>query len=230
MKKLDEIAIEVNTDESSKVHNYCNKYEKWLPFNRIDEITILEIGVQTGSSLLLWKEFYPNSTVVGIDIDQRCKLHEDPEKKIFVGIGSQIDLDFLSAICEKWGTFDMILDDGSHINSQVIASFNKLFHSVKPGGVYIVEDCCTSYWEDDGFGGGFRKPESMVEFFKNLVDDVNFNGELHEDPDLFVYARKEEPLMKKVREKEMKIRTDIESINFMNSIIIVTKNNFSNGA
>ena len=229
MKKLDEIAIEVNTDKSSEVHNYCNKYEKWLPFNRLDEITILEIGVQTGSSLFLGKEFYPNSTVIGIDIDKRCKLYEDSAKKIFVEIGSQIDLDFLSRISEKWGSFDMILDDGSHINSHVITSFNKLFHSVKPHGVYIIEDCCTSYWGGE-FEGGFRKPGSTVEFFKNLVDDVNFNGCLHEDPDLFVYARKEEPLMKKIREKEINIRTDIESVNFMNSIIILTKNNFFDGA
>ena len=96
--------------------------------------------------------------------------------------------------------------------------------ALKEGGVYVIEDVYTSYWDGpEEFGGGMKNPNSSVEFFKNLVDEVNFNGELHETPDLFVYARREEDLVKKVKDREMNIRTDIESINFMNSIIIVTK-------
>ena len=34
MKSLDQIAIEKNTDKSSKIHDYCVKYEKLLQFDR----------------------------------------------------------------------------------------------------------------------------------------------------------------------------------------------------
>jgi predicted O-methyltransferase YrrM len=231
MKTLDSIAIKNKTDKSSLVHNYCSKYEKWLPMNRLEDIKILEIGVYKGSSLISWKEFYPYSTVIGIDIEKECKNSENPKQNIFVEVGSQIDQDFLSFVCSKWGPFDMILDDGSHKNSHVIESFNSLFSSLKEGGVYVIEDACTSYWDGpEEFGGGMKNANSSVEFFKNLVDEVNFNGELHENPDLFIYARREEDLVKKVKDREINIRTDIESINFMNSIIIITKNNLSYGA
>lgn len=41
MRTLDKIAISKGTDKSSQIHNYCVKYEKWLPFNRLEPITIL---------------------------------------------------------------------------------------------------------------------------------------------------------------------------------------------
>jgi hypothetical protein len=69
MRSLDKIAIHYGTDKSSYIHNYCVKYEKWLPFNRLEPITILEIGVLGGQSLSTWREYYPNATVVGLDID-----------------------------------------------------------------------------------------------------------------------------------------------------------------
>lgn len=224
MKTLDSIAIKNKTDKSSLVHNYCFKYQKWLPMGRLEEIKILEIGVHEGSSLISWREFYPYSTVIGIDIEEECKHIEDSQKNIFVEIGSQIDPEFLSYVCNKWGPFDMILDDGSHKSSHVIKSFNELFPSLKEGGVYVVEDACTSYWDGpEEFGEGIKNPNSSIEFFKNLIDEVNFNGELHENPNLFIYARREEDLIKKINDQGIEIRTDIESINFMNSIIIITK-------
>lgn len=220
MRKLDTIAKSIGTDKSSAIHNYCEKYEKWLPFNRFEPITLLEIGVLNGESLLTWREYYPNSTIIGIDIDPTCKQYENADKKIFVEIGSQDDVAFLREVAEKWGPFDMILDDGSHINRHVIASFTHLIDHVKPEGVYVIEDCATSYWPE--WEGGFRDPNSSVEFCKRLVDDVNFNGQMQES---FwnVHARREDFLTAQTIQKNIQIRTDIESVNFLNGIIIITK-------
>lgn len=118
------------------------------------------------------------------------------------------------------GPFDMILDDGSHINRHVITSFNHLIDYVKSEGVYIIEDTCTAYWDE--WEGGFRHPASSIEFAKNLVDDVNFNGQLQEQF-WSVHARREDLLTKQTNEKGLNIRTDIESINFLNGITILTK-------
>lgn len=220
MRSLDKIATDKGTDKSSIIHNYCVKYEKWLPFNRLEPLIILEIGVLGGESLMTWREYYPNSIIIGIDINPGCKIYESPEKKIFIEIGSQEDPEFLNMISNKWGPFDMVLDDGSHINSHVITSFNHLIDCVKSEGVYIIEDSCTSYWEE--YGGGFRNPNSSIEFFKRLVDDVNFNGQLQENY-WNVHGRREDFLIPQTINKNMEIRTDIESINFLNGIIILTK-------
>lgn len=217
MSLLNSFAKKYGTDKSSDIHNYCVKYEKYLNFNRYDNLNILEIGILDGKSLLTWGEYFYRSTILGIDINPDCKKFEDKENKISVEIGSQADSVFLNEVVTNYGPFDMILDDGSHMNEHVIYSFEHLFDSVKSGGVYIIEDIGTSYWSD--YGGGFREPQTSVEYFKRLCDDVNFNGVINHNKEN-VHARREDWC---VENAQNTCRVDIESINFLNGIIIITK-------
>lgn len=221
MSLLDKIAIIRGTDKSSLTHNYCAKYEKYLPFKRTDKLKLLEIGVLDGSSLKMWSDYFMFSEVIGIDIDKRCKQYE--EGRIKVEIGSQADEIFLNEIGEKYGMFDMILDDGSHKNNHVIFSFEKLFKYVKPGGLYIVEDSCTSYWPD--YGGGMRIEGTSIEYFKKLVEDVNLMGLVNFDIPDNAHARREDWTIPYVLKEYPNCIIDIESINFLNGIIIITKSN-----
>ena len=221
MRSLDKIAKAKGTDKSSELHNYCEKYEKYLPFNRLEPLTFLEIGVLDGESLATWREYYPNATIIGIDINPDCKKYEDIENRVFVEIGSQDDPAFLKEVVDKWGPFDIILDDGSHMNHHVIFSFEHLFSSIKPSGVYVVEDACTSYWAE--YGGGTKKPGTMIEYFKDRVDEVNFGGEWQESI-TNIHARREDLLIEQFKRKGYNfIGTQIESLNFLNSLIIITK-------
>jgi hypothetical protein len=218
MSTLDRIAKSHGTDKSSEIHNYCVKYEKYLPFNRYDNLNILEIGVLDGKSLLTWKEYYYNSHILGIDINPDCKKFE--ESRISVEIGSQSDSIFLSQISFKYGPFDMILDDGSHMNNHQIFSFQQLWGHVKSGGVYVIEDVGCSYWDD--YGGGYLNEKSTIEYFKRITDDVNFRG-LMNYSSLNVHARREDWLTDLSKQVQPGCMTDVESINFLNGIIIITK-------
>jgi len=221
MYSLDKIAKNCGTDKSSDVHNYCVKYEKWLPFERLEPIKILEIGVLNGESICMWKSFYPNSIYVGIDIDDKCKKHENITNNTFIEIGSQDNVNFLEYVSKKYGPFDFILDDGSHIQKHMIFSFNHLFPYLKSEGVYVIEDSVTSYWEEV-YEGGFRKKGTCIEYLKELIDDVNFHGNFQKNF-YSLHARREDLLIPQVQRDNPEIKTDIESINFLNSIIIVTK-------
>jgi hypothetical protein len=217
MSTLDILAKSYGTDKCSETHNYCVKYEKYLPFNRWDDLKILEIGVLDGKSLLTWRDYYYRSHITGIDINPDCKKYSG--ERISVEIGSQADNVFLNEIMREYGKFDMILDDGSHMNSHMIYSFEHLFESVKSGGVYVIEDVGCSYWED--YEGGYLKPTSCMEYFKALSDDINFRGLMnHNKPN--VHARREDWLIENSVSMPT-CRTDIESINFLNGIIIITK-------
>ena len=55
MNTLDNLAKKYGTDKSSEIHNYCVKYEKYLPFNRNDKLNIMEIGVLDGKSFRMIK-------------------------------------------------------------------------------------------------------------------------------------------------------------------------------
>ena len=65
-------------------------------------------------------------------------------------------------------TFDIIIDDGSHICSDVIRTFQYCFDYLAPGGKFIIEDLHTSYFPPHG--GGFRKLGSSIEWLKSVVD------------------------------------------------------------
>jgi len=219
MSTLNEIGLKNNTDKSSIIHDYLKKYEKYFPFDRSDKLKILEIGVLNGSSVKTWKEYFFNSEIIGIDINSDCKKYE--EDRIHIEIGDQTDEVFLDYVSKKYGYFDLILDDGSHINSHVIKSFKFLFNYVKPQGLYVVEDACTSYWWD--YDGGLKKPNTTIEFFKDVIDEVNFSGELVEGY-ISVHARRDDLLLNQFERKGYKnFGMYIESINFINGVVIITK-------
>lgn len=141
MDTLDTIFNKYNTDKNTYFHNYTRQYEKLLRDFRDKPIKYLEIGVFTGGSLNAFREAFLNATcIVGIDINNEYKYYENTQKNIFVEIGNATDPNFIKMITEKYGSFDIILDDGSHTNTDVINTFELLFPLLNDNGLYIVED------------------------------------------------------------------------------------------
>jgi SAM-dependent methyltransferase len=152
---------------------YFQVYDRELGRYHGKQPRVLEIGVYKGASLLLWRRFFGDgATIVGIDIDPACIAFNAPEHGIHVEIGDQGDPSFLQAVIEKHGPFDIIIDDGSHVASHQIASFNSLFlNGLKETGIYFVEDLECMYW---GNTDGYRDASiTSVEFFKMLIDIQN---------------------------------------------------------
>ncbi|WP_370401673.1 class I SAM-dependent methyltransferase [Sulfitobacter sp. JB4-11] len=163
LKKTDDRAL-------TKWEHYFQVYERELGRFRKKPISFLEIGVFKGGSIPMWKDhFAEGSTLTFIDIDPACKEFEIEGTN--VRIGNQADPDFLAALIEEFGSFDVILDDGSHICAHQITSFQNLWPHLRNLGLYMVEDCHTSYWP--GYGGGFRNEASFIEFSKRLVDRMH---------------------------------------------------------
>ena len=159
-------------------HRICQKWESYFPayekhlarFRGLSDVRMLEIGVSQGGSLDLWRHYFGQQAIlVGIDIEPVCKRFE--HGRTFVRIGSQQDEAFLRSVLAEFGPFDIILDDGGHTMRQQIVSFETLFPSLDRRGVYICEDCHTSYQAE--FGGGMKNPASFIEYAKDKVDELN---------------------------------------------------------
>lgn len=150
--------------------HYFDIYEHHLERFRGKNPVMLEIGVAGGGSLQMWKAYLgPGAKIIGLDIDPDCKHHEAEGIEVF--IGNQTDSRLLNSILKAYPKVDIVLDDGSHVMRDMIATFEHLYPRLDANGVYIVEDLHTSYWDD--FGGGFRAPGTFVEFVKERVDDIN---------------------------------------------------------
>lgn len=163
-----------NGYSSTKYEPYLPVYSRllapWIATGR--PLDLLEIGIQNGGSLQMWADCLPQgSKIHGIDINPKCAELAFQEG-ISVSIGDASNKPFLNQALAN-GQFDVIIDDGSHIAEHVVASFEILFPRLKPGGIYVVEDCCTSYWPSHH--GDFRLATAPVEYFKRLVDAVNFD-------------------------------------------------------
>ena len=108
---------------------------------------MLEIGVQSGGSVNVWKSYFSRSFYyVGMDIDKRCKRSEDINHNIFIEIGSQMNVKDLANVCKKHGPFHFIVDDGGHTFKMMQVALKTLFISdqcMEDNSLYVLEDMHT---------------------------------------------------------------------------------------
>lgn len=121
---------------------FLERYQQLLQSKRYDKLTILEIGVggykkpdKGGGSLRMWAEFFPNSKIVGVDVNR--KDLEFPNNVDFRQ-GSQTDVEFLNKLTSEYGQFDIVIDDASHITKNTITTFEALWSEHTQ--YYIIED------------------------------------------------------------------------------------------
>ena len=173
---LDKLAIKHLCDKSSRFHNYAVKYEKILFPYRESFKNVLEIGVAQGQSVKMWTDYFPNATIHGADISPASKICENYSPRIKFHLLDQRNIVHLKNL-EQLAPFDLIIDDGNHFWMEQILTFNTIFPYLKSGGIYIVEDTTTSYWNEYK-----NHPISPTNYFKNLVDEVNLKGEKGKSP------------------------------------------------
>lgn len=131
-----------------KDETQMNEYRRWSLMNELPpRPRILELGVQSGASLQMWQELWPDAEViVGVDCDQgavwpagtvRVVTYQDSE-----------DLPRLLAKAAGPGPFDLIVDDASHLPGPSLATWRMLWPLVDVDGRYV--------WED--WGAGITNP------------------------------------------------------------------------
>jgi len=141
----------------TKYASFISLYDHYFTPSKEKKLRLLEIGVQDGTSLNWFRRNYPNWKVVGLDINEDSRGED-------IVIGDQSDVELLY----KLGSFDIVIDDGSHRMSDQITSFRTLFRLMNKGGIYAIEDIHTSYWpvfKDLG-------RETTVEYLKRHIDNI----------------------------------------------------------
>ena len=120
----------------TKWTHYFPVYEKHFKALTEKPINILEIGVLNGGSLQMWKKyFHPDSTLVGIDIDPRCKQHEDGDSDINIRIGDQSNPIFLQKLIVSHSIFFLDFRYAPFYNE---SEFDIRMHSSRPCKVLIL--------------------------------------------------------------------------------------------
>ncbi len=150
------------------LEQYEEKFSKYANF----PIKLLEIGIENGGSLEIYSKYFFNAELIlGCDKNKNCENLKYSEKNIKTIIGDVNDEKIKNEIIKN-SKFDIIIDDGSHGSIDTVSAFCNYFNHLKDGGLYIIEDLHCSYWER--WGGGIFYPISSINFFKRLVDIINY--------------------------------------------------------
>lgn len=215
-ESMDALALSAGTDKSSDFHNYTRIYSQYFNHYKNEPIKFLEIGIYKGNSVKFWEDYFPHAELHFIDIrPENILYHSARSHYHFI---DQTHTKKLKTFAEQYGPFDVILDDGGHTMDQQIISFKALFSSVKPGGLYIIEDLHTSYWREYGGSGTLEKANSRtaVGYLKKLVDQINFAGAASGCADV-------QKLPERIKGQMNELRKSIEAIHFYTSLCIIEK-------
>lgn len=122
------------TDKQTN-HAYGDAYDSIFT-DRLSVTLMMEIGVADGSSLLAWREAFPNATVVGMDIHPADKARGD---RLEFHLGDQCN----QADCDRAAAgrlFDVIVEDATHQLADTMLTLMYMWQYVRPGGLYIIEE------------------------------------------------------------------------------------------
>ena len=129
---MDRYPTDKNTD-----HSYGPLYEELFAPIRTTAVRILELGVFGGGSLRVWRDYFPQAQIFGIDANPECLFEED---RIKTFLANQTDEKALAFLATEFGPFDVIIDDGSHWPADQIASLMYLWPYLNRPGLYVIED------------------------------------------------------------------------------------------
>jgi len=207
--------IESGGGDIHKWHHYFAIYERYFARFREKPISLLEIGVSKGGSLRLWRKYFgPAAQITGIDVDPECSKYSS--EGFNVSIGDQSDPEFLATVAEKYGPFDIVIDDGGHSARQQFVSYEILFPNVKDGGIYLVEDLHTSFWP--AFMD-YQAGVSFIDIASRMVEKLTW---WHRDPGAM--TRFGRPLAERTGNVDVpEITRSIFSIAFYDSVIVFEK-------
>lgn len=189
-KQTDFVSFEQVLDASTsdkRQHRFGHMYAEYFDPIKYDKVAFLEIGLRGGDSIALWRNFFPNARIYGLDkgqFFQGFRSHAGDENvKIFVG--DQANATFLRQMKEvirrEVGSLDFLIDDGGHTMRQQQTSLIELLPIVKPGGYYFIEDLETSYYEKGSYGcygqpcggGPPGKRGTTIAVLKSMIDVLN---------------------------------------------------------
>lgn len=169
--------LDLGRYDTDKVPNgYLRVYDRIFEPLIDQPVRLLELGVRSGGSLRLWRDYFPRSVVAGLDVEPLAEAQDGERLRVYKG--RQDDTALLSRIAAEVAPdgFDIVIDDASHVAAPTRTGFWHLFDNhLKPGGLFAVEDWGTGYWDRWPDGRAWRRDEphhaGMVGFIKELVDE-----------------------------------------------------------
>ena len=144
--------IDNTRSDKNTIHSYLPLYEKLLGHKKESARNILEIGIYGGGSIKLWRNYFLNATIYGLDIMDIDEISDDIKNDDRIILHASTDAYdenlFTHNFLSKNLKFDLLLDDGPH-TLESMKQFIKLYSKLMADdGILVIEDVQSWAWID----------------------------------------------------------------------------------
>jgi hypothetical protein len=190
--KLEEIdnLLKINgyiTDKNTS-HSYLPLYEELLNGKKFSAKNVIEIGIgdfnaKNGGSIAMWRNYFPNAKIHGVDKLHISRVYDvlvkDPKVELYTSVDGYDENFIRNAFVNSGIKFDFMLDDGPH-TLESMKKFIELYSDLlEDDGIMIIEDVQSIDWLDELKN---VVPESLKPYVKtfdlrenkNKYDDIVF--------------------------------------------------------
>ena len=177
--------IDNSKTDKNTTHSYLDLYQNLLVDKRETAKNVLEIGIgdfgsKNGGSLKLWRDFFTNATIYGLDILPISRVMDelitDPRVVLHLESDASDEDFFKTNFLNKNIRCDMMLDDGPHTLESMI-KFIKLYSQIMcEDGILIIEDIQSWSWIETLTDA---VPEHLKQFVKSY--DLRANKNRYDD-------------------------------------------------
>lgn len=141
------------------INGYTSVYHVLFNHMKEEPVNMLEIGIGTvipfahssmvgyarpgylpGGSLRAWRDYFKHGQIYGVDVQPDTQFTN--EERITTHLCDSTQENAVQALMKSLGNmqFDIIIDDGSHIDTDQIKTLSHLYPYLKENGIYIIED------------------------------------------------------------------------------------------
>jgi cephalosporin hydroxylase len=170
MLNLKQICSLYATDKNC-LHSYVdNVYEEIFEEYRYSADKLLEIGVENGGSMLMWREYFIKASITGIDI-KPCPQVENRDRIEFINK----DAYNIELVDQLPDNFDIIIDDGPHTLESMTFVIKEYINKIKENGILVIEDIQDFNWTNilrRKIPNNFKVEVKDLRKFRNRYDDI----------------------------------------------------------
>lgn len=151
------LLINNSITDKNTTHSYLDLYQKLFVDKRETAKNVLEVGIgnfgeKNGGSIKLWRDFFINATVYGLDVLPISRVIDEliGDPRVVLHLESDAyDIDFFTThFLNKNIKFDMMLDDGPHSLESMIKFIQLYSQIMTEDGILLIEDVqCWSWIE-----------------------------------------------------------------------------------
>ena len=162
-------------------HNYTIVYNALFSSRRGEPLRVFELGLGTnnvnlpsnmgkhgkpGASLRGWKEYFPNASIFGGDIDTDILFSEDRIKTYFCDQTNPHIIKYMWKEEDLQQPFDIIVEDGLHTFDANVCFFENSVQKLSDNSVYVIEDILNK---------DIHRFEQKINEWKKIYPELSFN-------------------------------------------------------